>query len=224
MLTIPQPVFAAATRRPGRRLTNGTTNEWRRGRAVDGPVSAAATRRRRRQPIRLARYDSRPRQHRSQSRQQRQRTSPRRRALGAKRRRSRPRHRQLARTRRRPPRRRTSASPAPSGNSGSRDVPRRIIDGIGGARIFHGETPSGDSGTRTRDSGSRDSGLARLRPQQRALAPSHSSARRLRRRIRSRRTSNARRLRRSRTTADRMSRTTTAAAHVEEGLGSRLRE
>jgi len=48
-------------------------------------------------------------------------------------------------------------SPAPSGNSGSRDVPRRIIDGIGGARIFHGETPSGDSGTR-RDSGSRDSG------------------------------------------------------------------
>jgi hypothetical protein len=52
----------------------------------------------------------------------------------------------------------TSASPAPSGNSGSRDVPRRIIDGIGGARISHGDTPSGDSGTRTRDSGSRDSG------------------------------------------------------------------
>jgi hypothetical protein len=52
----------------------------------------------------------------------------------------------------------TSASPAPSGGSGSsRDVPRRIIDGIGGARIFHGETPSGDSSTR-RESGSHDSG------------------------------------------------------------------
>jgi hypothetical protein len=51
-----------------------------------------------------------------------------------------------------------SASPSGNSNSGSRDVPRRIIDGIGGARIFHGETPSGDSGTRTRDSGSRDSG------------------------------------------------------------------
>jgi len=49
-------------------------------------------------------------------------------------------------------------SPAPSGNSGSRDVPRRIIDGIGGARIFHGETPSGsgshDSGRNSGGSGS----------------------------------------------------------------------
>jgi hypothetical protein len=64
----------------------------------------------------------------------------------------------------------TSASPAPSGNSGSRDVPRRIIDGIGGARIFHGESPSGDSGTR-RESGSRDSGRSTERS---SPPPSHS--------------------------------------------------
>jgi hypothetical protein len=63
----------------------------------------------------------------------------------------------------------TSASPAPSGNSGSRDVPRRIIDGIGGAHIFRGETPSGDAGTR-HESGSRDSG----RSVERSTPPSHS--------------------------------------------------
>ncbi len=70
----------------------------------------------------------------------------------------------------------TSASPAPSGNSGSRDVPRRIIDGIGGARIFHGETPSGDSGTRTHDSGSRNSGRSSERsssPPPSRSEPSH---------------------------------------------------
>ena len=73
----------------------------------------------------------------------------------------------------------TSASPTPSGSSGSRDVPRRIIDGIGGARIFRGETPSGDSGTR-RESGSRDSGrsIERSSPPPRversSPPPSHS--------------------------------------------------
>ena len=51
----------------------------------------------------------------------------------------------------------SSSSPSGNSNSGSRDVPRRIIDGIGGARIFRGETPSGDSSTR-HESGSRDSG------------------------------------------------------------------
>ena len=64
----------------------------------------------------------------------------------------------------------TSASPSPSGNSGSRDVPRRIIDGTGGARIFRGETPSGDSGTR-RESGSHDSGRSTERS---SPPPSHS--------------------------------------------------
>ena len=68
------------------------------------------------------------------------------------------------------PRRRRQAIP------GSRDVPRRIIDGIGGARISHGETPSGDSGTRTRDSGSRDSGRSteRSSPPPSHSEPSHS--------------------------------------------------
>jgi len=65
----------------------------------------------------------------------------------------------------------TSASPAPSGNSGSRDVPRRIIDGIGGARISRGETPSGDSSTH-HDSGSRDPGRSTERSS--SPPPSHS--------------------------------------------------
>ena len=66
-----------------------------------------------------------------------------------------------------------SASPAPSGTSGSRDVPRRIIDGIGGAHIFHGETPGGgsSSSTRTRDTG-RDAGRGSERSS--APPPSHS--------------------------------------------------
>jgi hypothetical protein len=60
------------------------------------------------------------------------------------------------------------------GSSGSRDVPRRIIDGIGGARIFHGETPSGDGGTR-HESGSRDSGRTseRSTPPPAHSEPSH---------------------------------------------------
>src|SRR3954471_11165826 len=75
----------------------------------------------------------------------------------------------------------TSASPSPSGNSGSRDVPRRIIDGIGGARIFRGETPSGDTSTRresgSRDSGSHDSGRSSAPPthvERSSPPPSHS--------------------------------------------------
>jgi hypothetical protein len=66
----------------------------------------------------------------------------------------------------------TSASPAPSGSSGSRDVPRRIIDGIGGAHIFRGETPSGDSGTR-RESRSRDSARSADTPPPSHSEPSH---------------------------------------------------
>ncbi|MEA2338936.1 MAG: hypothetical protein QOE82_2943 [Thermoanaerobaculia bacterium] len=37
------------------------------------------------------------------------------------------------------------ASPAPSAGSGGSDVPRRIIDGTAGARIYRGSTPSADS-------------------------------------------------------------------------------
>jgi hypothetical protein len=52
------------------------------------------------------------------------------------------------------------SSPAPSSGSESRDVARRIIDGIGGAHIFRGETPStrDRSSSASHDSGSRDSG------------------------------------------------------------------
>lgn len=46
-----------------------------------------------------------------------------------------------------------SPSPAPSGGSNSRDVPRRIIDSIGGAHISRGETPN-DSKPREHSSGS----------------------------------------------------------------------
>jgi hypothetical protein len=60
------------------------------------------------------------------------------------------------------------SAPPPATQSGSRDVPRRIIDGIGGARISHGDSPSasgdapkheasgrasGDSGRTSGDSG-----------------------------------------------------------------------
>ena len=44
------------------------------------------------------------------------------------------------------------ASSAPSGVSNSRDVPRRIIDGIGGARISRGEVPANGVSERGRDS------------------------------------------------------------------------
>ncbi|HEV7427217.1 MAG TPA: DUF6600 domain-containing protein [Thermoanaerobaculia bacterium] len=64
----------------------------------------------------------------------------------------------------------TGAAPAPSGNSGSsRDVPRRIIDAIGGAHIFRGETPSSDD-TPRRESAPRDSG----RSTERSPSPQHT--------------------------------------------------
>jgi hypothetical protein len=48
-----------------------------------------------------------------------------------------------------------ASSPAPSAGSNSRDVPRRIIDGIGGARISRGERPA--NGVSERGSVPRDS-------------------------------------------------------------------
>jgi hypothetical protein len=50
-----------------------------------------------------------------------------------------------------------SPAPAPSGGSNSRDVPRRIIDAIGGAHISRGETPANDSKPREHSSGSGNS-------------------------------------------------------------------
>jgi hypothetical protein len=136
--------------------TNGTTNEWRRGRAVDGGLrrgdssqTPSADTPRTTSPDRGSIDRNRGGNNDSGVRRgdtPAGDTAPsgdwRGRAVG--------RHDD------------TSSSPAPSGNSGSRDVPRRIIDGIGGAHIFRGETPSGGG---SRDSGSRDSG--------RSSAPSH---------------------------------------------------
>lgn len=74
-----------------------------------------------------------------------------------------------------------SSSPAPGGESNSRDVPRRIIDGIGGPRISRGETPSRDTQgesaprspePRTRESAPRDSGHGSERS---SAPPQHSS-------------------------------------------------
>ena len=71
------------------------------------------------------------------------------------------------------------SSPA-AGQSNSRDVPRRIIDGIGGARIFRGESPSNDAPRResasspeprTRESAPRDSGRSSER--ERSSPPPH---------------------------------------------------
>jgi hypothetical protein len=50
-----------------------------------------------------------------------------------------------------------SPAPAPSSGSGSRDVPRRIIDAIGGAHISRGQTPANDSKPREHSSGSGNS-------------------------------------------------------------------
>lgn len=72
------------------------------------------------------------------------------------------------------------SSPAPAGQSNSRDVPRRIIDGIGGARIFRGESPSNDAPRResaasspeprSHESAPRDSG----RGSERSSSPPHT--------------------------------------------------
>src|SRR5438270_3976232 len=148
--------------------SNGTTNEWRRGRSVDGNLrrgdasqTPAADTPRTTSPDRgsvdrnKGNNDSGIRRGDAPSGDATPKAAPgadtgwRGRAVG--------RHDD------------TAASPAPSGTSGSRDVPRRIIDGIGGARISRGETPSGDSGAR-HDSGSRDSG----RSTERSSAPSHT--------------------------------------------------
>jgi hypothetical protein len=164
---------AAGLRRgdaPAGTNTNGTTNEWRRGRAVDGnlrrgdasPTPAADTPRTvtpERGSIDRNRgnNDSGVRRGDVPSGDSTAKPAPaadgwRGRAVGR--------------------RDQTSGSPAPSGSSGSGDVPRRIIDGIGGAHIFHGETPGGGSSTRTRDT-ARDAG----RGSERSSAPpppSHS--------------------------------------------------
>jgi hypothetical protein len=139
--------------------TNGTTNEWRRGRAVDGIRRGDASQ----SPGADASHHDMTPDRGNNDNGLRRGDAPsgeatpkpaagadtwRGRAVG--------RHDD------------TSPSPAPSANSGSRDVPRRIIDGIGGARIFHGETPSGDS-TPRRESGSRDSG----RSTERSTPPPH---------------------------------------------------
>jgi hypothetical protein len=47
-----------------------------------------------------------------------------------------------------------SPAPAPSSGTNKRDVPRRIIDAIGGAHISRGETPANDSKPREHSSGS----------------------------------------------------------------------
>jgi hypothetical protein len=53
------------------------------------------------------------------------------------------------------------SAPPPTGQSSSRDVPRRIIDGIGGAHISRGDSPSGDASKHEpSDRSSGDSGRA----------------------------------------------------------------
>jgi hypothetical protein len=147
---------------------NGTTNEWRRGHAVDGSVrrgdasqTPAADTPRTATPDRgtvdrnRGNNDSGVRRGDTPAGETTPKAAPgadgwRGRAVG--------RHDD------------TSAAPAPSGSSGgSRDVPRRIIDGIGGARIFRGETPSGDA-TPRRESAPRDSG----RSTERSASPQHT--------------------------------------------------
>jgi hypothetical protein len=148
--------------------TNGTTNEWRRGRAVDGNLrrgdgsqTSSADTPRTVTPDRgsidrnRGNNDSGVRRGDAPSGDSTAKPAPgadgwRGRAVGR--------------------REDTSASAPPSGASGSRDVPRRIIDGIGGARISRGETPSGGS-TPAHDA-PRDAGRASERSS--APPPSHS--------------------------------------------------
>jgi hypothetical protein len=69
-----------------------------------------------------------------------------------------------------------SPAPAPSSGSGSRDVPRRIIDSIGGAHISRGQTPANDSKPREHSSGSGNSsgsGSAPPRTEHSSPPPSH---------------------------------------------------
>jgi hypothetical protein len=119
--TVPRtesPVITRDGRSVGTPGTNGSTNEWRRGRAVDGSqhrgdasqTPAAGT----------THHDGAPANPVSPA-------GPagdwRGRAVG---------HHDDAGP---------AAAPAPTVRSGSRDVPSRIIDAIGGAHIFRGETP-----------------------------------------------------------------------------------
>ena len=54
----------------------------------------------------------------------------------------------------------TSAAPAPAPSGGSSDVPRRVIDRIGGARVYPRDTPRASSGS---GSGSSDRGRSTVR-------------------------------------------------------------
>jgi hypothetical protein len=81
------------------------------------------------------------------------------------------------------------SSTQPAGDSSRRDVPRRIIDSIGGARIFRGESPSNDAPRREtsarspeprsradapRDSGRSSGERSSPPPQSSAPPPSHT--------------------------------------------------
>jgi hypothetical protein len=119
-------------------IPNGNTNDWRRGRAVDGnihrgdgsqtPAAGNAP------PAAEAAPQPRPDSWRGRAVRGHEDVAP---------------------------------SPAPSGTSNGRDVPRRIIDGIGGAHISRGEAPP------PRDSG-RASTPSRGSEPHSAPPPSHS--------------------------------------------------
>jgi len=71
-----------------------------------------------------------------------------------------------------------SSSSAPPAGSSGRDVPRRIIDGIGGAHIFRGESPSNATPRERSSGGSRDSGgshdAGHSSGSERSAQPSHT--------------------------------------------------
>ena len=145
--------------------TNGSTNEWRRGRAVDGNLRRGDSSSQTPAPdtTRSAPAGGSIDRNRGNDGSVRRGDAPSGEATPAPPARSNDGWRGRAVGRHDD----VSTSPAPSGDSGSRDVPRRIIDGIGGAHIFRGETPareapprersSGSSEPRTRESAPRDS-------------------------------------------------------------------
>jgi hypothetical protein len=173
----------AGTTTPAAGSTNGTTNEWRRGRAVEGGLRrgdpaqtpSADTTRRDTMPVDRNRgnNDSGLRRGDAPSGSEAPKSAPssdnwRGRAVGR--------------------RDDGGASQAPAAGSGSSDVPRRIIDGSAGARIYRGpatevtprsaeprreSVPRGDSGRSTERS-SPPPHVERSSPPPSHSEPSHS--------------------------------------------------
>lgn len=130
--------------------TNGSTNEWRRGRAVDGGLRRGDSSRT--PAADTTHRDTSPADRGSIDRNRGNNDSGLRRGDAPSGSEATPRPAPSAdswRGRTVGRRDNVSASPTPSGGSGSSDVPRRIIDGTAGARISRDRSPSNDSTPRS---------------------------------------------------------------------------